>query len=128
MADRHKWADVIIAWANGEDIQTSANGRPFRDFTGAQPNFEAEDIEYRIKPRTIMIGDMEIPSPLQEAPSDNTKYWTVSFFDEYSLVVGRFWCGSGNDIAFLRHGLIHLDRDSAIDHARALITISGGTE
>ena len=46
---RHKHADVIIAWANGEEIETCGS---FGKWTPAttSPSW-AEDIEYRIKPK-----------------------------------------------------------------------------
>ena len=51
MKQRHKHADVIIAWAEGKDVQIwdSINKR-WVDLVLADPNFRAD--KYRIKPIT----------------------------------------------------------------------------
>lgn len=51
MNKRHKYADVIHAWADGAEIQ----GRPVASpewLLGLNPGWY-EDWEYRIKPRTV---------------------------------------------------------------------------
>lgn len=48
---RHKWADVIHAWADGVEIQY----RRYKEeqwLDVAHPRFKAE-FEYRVKPRTV---------------------------------------------------------------------------
>ena len=50
MRQRHKHADVIIAWAEGEDVQVWDKGpKRWCDVTTSTPAF-IEDWEYRIKP------------------------------------------------------------------------------
>ena len=47
MPQRHKHADVIIAWANGAEIE--CRGQPSRGWiTATNPNWNAE-YEYRVK-------------------------------------------------------------------------------
>lgn len=46
MGQRHKHADVIIAWAEGKDVQVWDYG--WHDVTVETPNFRFE--KYRIKP------------------------------------------------------------------------------
>ncbi len=126
MAERHKWADVIIAWANGEAIQISKDEAPFRDYTGGGPNFHDPSLSYRIKPSTIKIGDMEVPEPLRAAPAAGTRvYWPHlnrnDFTDE------RQWFGDSHDLSRLKRGIVHLTEQAAIAHAKALIAVSGGT-
>ena len=63
---RHKWADVIIAYANGEDIQYLNLDEPdgkWQDwdkscvshifFCDTSPNFESHGYEFRVKPKTV---------------------------------------------------------------------------
>lgn len=51
MRQRHKHADVIIAWAEGEDVQVWDEGdKCWVDLLLANPNFRAD--KYRIKPIT----------------------------------------------------------------------------
>ena len=50
MGQRHKYADVIIAWAEGEDVQVWDKGvKRWCDVNSRTPHFY-EDWEYRIKP------------------------------------------------------------------------------
>ena len=50
MGQRHKHADVIIAWAEGKDVQVWDEGaKCWRDVKTSTPAF-IEDWEYRIKP------------------------------------------------------------------------------
>ena len=67
MNQRHKHADVIIAWANGEEIEYRfiVGGEPQEwqvfhvdclahvVFKPISPNFEATDCEFRIKPKRV---------------------------------------------------------------------------
>ena len=49
MGQRHKHADVIIAWAEGEDVQVwDKNNERWCDMVLADPDFMAD--KYRIKP------------------------------------------------------------------------------
>lgn len=69
---KHKWYDVIIAWANGIPIQYRClayeNG-DWEDLTG-RPNFDHENFIWRIKPKEV-IKPKEIVYrlALMESPS-----------------------------------------------------------
>lgn len=50
MGQRHKHADVIIAWAEGKDVQVwNESMSKWIDLAGGQPNFMSD--KYRIKPQ-----------------------------------------------------------------------------
>lgn len=59
MKNKHKYYDVILAWASGEKVQFNSYNTGFRDFAfgcnniGAVPDFNDPDTEWRIKPSTI---------------------------------------------------------------------------
>ena len=56
MPNKHKWYDVILAWANGEDIQVKSKlvGTLWGDVAeGYTPSFDNPSCEWRIKPKTI---------------------------------------------------------------------------
>ena len=91
---------------------------------GGSPRFY-DNYEYRIKPRIIKIGDMEVPAPETEAPDDGVRYY---FFSSYGSEItdNVCWRGDAMDIRMLKHGLVHLTEEAATAHARALIAISGG--
>lgn len=63
MSERHKHADIIIAWANGEQVQAKLRGS---DAWASSPKygdgmpsywlqlFNDEGVEFRIKPKTVV--------------------------------------------------------------------------
>lgn len=59
MENKHKYYDVILAWASGEKVQFNSYKIGFRDFAfgcndiGAVPAFNDTNVEWRIKPKTI---------------------------------------------------------------------------
>ncbi len=51
MTQRHKHADVIIAWAEGAKVECRAGpDRPWTPITNTSSWCNYEDVEYRIKP------------------------------------------------------------------------------
>ena len=51
MNQRHKHADVIIAWAEGAEIEHRAGpNRPWLPMTNTSSWYGYDDVEYRIKP------------------------------------------------------------------------------
>jgi hypothetical protein len=52
MGTRHKHADVIIAWANGEEIEYKWHGEWHDWDNNSTPSFY-EECEYRIKPKRV---------------------------------------------------------------------------
>ena len=51
MGQRHKHADVIIAWAEGAEIECRARpDRPWMPMTNTSSWCGYDDVEYRIKP------------------------------------------------------------------------------
>ncbi|WFQ80486.1 hypothetical protein PXH59_04940 [Xenorhabdus sp. SF857] len=83
------------------------------------------DREYRLKPRTIKIGDIEVPEPVREPLEEYTEYYCpdINTFGT-SDADCHLWDGDDNDKDRLQNGLIHLDRESAELHARALIALT----
>lgn len=53
---RHKWADVIIAWANGETIESRHFMTGDWTIENSNPNFDAINREWRIKPAECWIA------------------------------------------------------------------------
>ena len=51
MGQRHKHADVIIAWAEGAEIEHRASpDRPWLPMTNTSSWYGYDDVEYRVKP------------------------------------------------------------------------------
>lgn len=81
--------------------------------------------KFRLKPRTIKIGDVEIIAPETKPPKEDTWFYIPNVFNIDSF--DRFkWFNSSTDLRLLKNGLVHLTKENAIAHSLALIKISGG--
>lgn len=85
-----------------------------------------EYYDYRIKPKTIRIGDLDVPEPVRAALERGQKYWIVYFYGVGALACEATWNGDRTDDGWLSRGMIHLTREAADLHAKALILVSGG--
>lgn len=119
--------EAKLAWANGELLlvnNTERNGwEPFNPYDFGFDVFDK--FEFQIKPRTIFIGEFEVPEPLREAPEKGS---TCSYpSPTVELGVQQFkWNGSKGQLRMLQHGQVHSSFDNAFAHCCAIIKISGG--
>ncbi|WP_198078881.1 hypothetical protein [Acinetobacter calcoaceticus] len=119
--------EAKLAWANGELLlvnNTERNGwEPFNPYDFGFDVFDK--FEFQIKPRTIFIGEFEIPEPLKEAPEKGS---TCSYpSSTVELGVQQFkWNGSKGQLRMLQHGQVHSSFDNAFAHCCAIIKVSGG--
>ena len=79
---------------------------------------------YRRKPRSIMIGDIEVPEPCKFPLVYRQEYFVPD------VTTGsprrRTWVNDYNDKLALESSLVHLESCSAALHAKALIEVSKG--
>ena len=77
--------EAKLAWANGGDVEfrilSSVNHREWKDIYDAAngfsiQEFDAEEIEFRLKPRTITINGIEVPEPFE--PKVGEEYWFIA--------------------------------------------------
>ena len=80
---------ALIALANGEDVQlrnlkdswykewTDYNSFKFKTWIGFFIEGESSGYEFRIKPRTIAINNIEVPAPFK--PKEGELYYYISF-------------------------------------------------
>ena len=78
-----------------------------------------------IVPKTININGFEVPEPEREPLPIGTMYWspyicTVST----NLVVGNYWGSHTVDNDLLNAGLVHLTKEAAELHAKALLSFT----
>lgn len=80
--------------------------------------------EYRVKPDTIMVNGIEVPEPQRVAPADDKRYWITDVTaiepDEFELC----WAGTECEMTWLQRGLVHLSKENAIAHAKAMVAPS----
>ena len=75
--------------------------------------------------KTININGFEVPEPEREPLPIGTMYWspyicTVST----NLVVGNYWGSHTVDNDLLNAGLVHLTKEAAELHAKALLSFT----
>ena len=81
------------------------------------------DRQYRRKPRSIMIGDIEVPEPCK-FPAYGQEYFVPDM--DTASSTRRTWTHTQLDKHLLESNLVHLNRHAAAHHAKALIEISKG--
>ena len=89
-----------------------------------------DNVEYRLKPeppKTIRIGEYDVPEPVREPLEDDEEYWCVDLTAEEFA-----WMYKWNNAIFcnlmLRRGLIHLTKEAAVIHAKALLSLTKAAE
>ncbi|MDX7992618.1 hypothetical protein [Xenorhabdus littoralis] len=79
--------------------------------------------EYRLKPKTIRIGNIDVPEPVREPLECDQEYFVVATSGLFPASIG-VWNSAKIHMIYLERGLIHLDRESAELHAQALIALT----
>ena len=128
---KHKHAEILRAIAEDKDVKLHSRHNAESPWTFANHDAffyylsEPRHGDFRIVPKTIKIGDVDVPEPMRIAPEVGTKYWYISFYD-VGGVSACFWCGSKTDNQLLKLGTCHLTEAAARTHAEAIIKNNGG--
>lgn len=127
MNSLQKWCrdnlHVIEASANGEVVQIKPTGcELWVDID--YPCFRGDlAYEYRVKPRTIKIGDFDVPEPMLVEPDSGCEYFVVEALSDIPAA-SQIWNGMDCEKRWLSMGLCHKSKESAIAHAKAIISLS----
>ena len=127
----HVNAEILRAIADGKKVQyrNSTSGKdwiqhgPWKDFNASSIesswNLLSGDpvAEWRIAPKTIKIGEYEVPEPCREAPEVGKKFWIV---DPFSHFTQFHWNGSVACYRALNDGFVHLTKEAAEQHYEAI--------
>jgi hypothetical protein len=81
-----------------------------------------EEWQVRRKQKAIMVNGFEVPEPVREALKKGVEYW-IAFPSIPELAWDFQWAGDIYDRHRLNHGLIHLTKEAAIAHAKAMLGI-----
>lgn len=79
--------------------------------------------EYRLKPKTIRIGNYDVPEPMREKPEIGTHYYAVNFACSDGVIMD-IWHNKSADNQRLEYGVCHSTRENCIIHAKALFSFS----
>lgn len=127
MSDFQKWCKEILpivqSVVNGEVIQGRFKGA--QTWVDSMPDWEcfAASQEYRIKPLTIKIGDFDVPGPMRVEPNAGDEYFVVEALSD-TPAASQIWHGMDCEKRWLSMGLCHKSKESAIAHAKAIISLT----
>lgn len=112
---------IINAGAQGEEIEymsTAPGVWPWlkKEFAGMEGAFR-----YRIKPRTV--NGFEVPKAVLDILDDDQEYFVPSP-SNYKLFDKCYWDTYNTDCTnHLLRGIVHLTKEAAIAHAKAMVGI-----
>ena len=93
-----------------------------------------ENLQYRLKPeppKTIRIGEYDVPEPVREpleyTESEDERYWFPKL-NSPELCDWHYWYDDEMDKQHLLRGIIHLTKEAAIQHAKALLQFTKAAE
>lgn len=81
------------------------------------------DWEFRQIPKTIRIGNFDVPEPMREKPKYGTSYYFVEFGNDDFIGVYD-WRDDKTDNRLLDIGICHLTRENCVIHAKALFSFT----
>ena len=76
-----------------------------------------------LSPKTIRIGEFDVPEPLRECPTAGTQVF-VADPTITSCVANWKWSSDGIDKMLLKRGLLHTTKEAAIIHTKALLSLT----
>lgn len=88
---------------------------------------DVEGIEYRRKPRVILINGIEVPEPMRERPEEGTYYWHP-LIASASASCRNMWSNDDWHIVRFENGMCHSTREAAELHAKALLSFTKNEE
>lgn len=134
---QHKHAELMALFA--EDARVSETPWMFWQRRPIEPNgcnwidcanspTWQTDYEYRRKPRTIRIGEFDVPEPMREAPKEGSSYFIPATDAVRILAHESHWDCDDIDYGRLLRGICHATHVGAALHAIALISLTCTTE
>lgn len=125
---KHIHADLMMQYAK-DAMETDKPWERWEYFDGnlwVVPDFPMafdEECQYRRKPDVIKINGFEVPVPLKVAPGLGTLYSYAHPSGE-DLHITNTWDNDNFDKRLLQKGLIHLTKEAAVAHAKALLSFT----
>ena len=119
----HKHADMIRRWLDDASLCVQSRHPHCAAWQDVDKPEWFEGQEYRFKPRTIRIGDMEVPEPMRVAPNVGDVYWVVGLMAQ-ELCTELAWNGADPERRWLSIGVCHATKEAAIRHGKALVALT----
>ena len=126
--------EALQAIAEGKKLEYSWFGiDDWRYFNHFENRLTIESIfrgscSFRLCQEMITVGDVSFPKPESEPLEINTDYWVAeASYGYYATANPTLWVDDSQDRLYLKRGLVHLSKENAIAHGKALVKLSGGT-
>jgi hypothetical protein len=85
-------------------------------------NIPMDTSSWYIAPATININGYEVPEPLRTAPEPGSRYYVASTGVD---IPSRYeWLDDDVDYLYLARGIVHLTKEDASLHAKALLSFT----
>lgn len=121
--------EVLQAIKDGKPVEIKVGNTKWEILKTYQHNIACllnEANQFRLAQEMITIGDVEFPKPITEKLEPASRYYIADPTSDilYSEVI---WRNDEYDLHYLSVGVVHLIKENAIAHAKALIKLSGGS-
>ena len=124
--NRAHWKDllpIITAFANGERVEMVTPKQGW--LADEDYAFDSLPENYRIAPRTIRIGNYDVPEPYRgEMKQGQEYYYACPDLEEFYRL--SKWSNHRLDRYRMKRGLIHLTPEAAALHGKALASLTAG--
>lgn len=130
MKTPHPHAETLRAIADGEDIESidTRSGAAGWSLISSQyalhrVAYDDAHLKFRIKPKTIRIGEYDVPEPMRKEPEEDAEFFlpTLLFTKKHIVCC---WVGYPEQREQLAAGLCHSTAEAAELHAKALISLT----
>lgn len=105
-------------------------GNPATVSYSTRGTYTKEDHEcdlFMAPPPMRSINGHEYPEPERKPLKNKQRYWvSMACEDDLTYLDGFLWNGGNADMVWLNRGLIHLTKEAAEAHAKAIILAGGG--
>lgn len=129
----HPYAELLRAIADGEEIECAdTRSVPVSWFLTSsqlaltQITYNTR-LKFRIKPKTIRIGEYDVPEPMRVEPEEDAEFFLPAVLSPRKYVPRR-WAGHPDQCEYLAAGLCHSTAEAAELHAKALISLTSSTK
>jgi hypothetical protein len=127
---KHKHAENMLAYAQ-DAMETDKPWERWEYYDRIQESWVTTKVsplwreknQYRRKPRTININGFEVPEPVRVPLETDTNYYCPHLASSELVSVSTWW-DDGCDARRLNSGIIHLTKEAAVTHAKALLSFT----
>ena len=117
------FAEAVKSGASPNDFEFSIDGETWYSYGYLSSYLNTiGNIKFRKKNPAIVVNGYDVPAPCKHPLDIRMDYYIPDIFAQYMCSL-HTWCGNNIDMRYLERGLVHLTKNDAIAHAKALIFV-----